>query len=151
MGQGARGQGRSAIAYLVDIALLVFLLVVAVTVIRLRNLVAVVMLFSVYSLVMAALFVNLDAVDVAFTEAAVGAGITTVLMFATLGLTSAREKIPVQTSLLPLLIVGATGVALLYGTLDMPDFADPAASRRTGTSPRVISSAARPRPASRTW
>ena len=138
MGQGARGQGRSAIAYLVDIALLVFLLVVAVTVIRLRNLVAVVMLFSVYSLVMAALFVNLDAVDVAFTEAAVGAGITTVLMFATLGLTSAREKIPVQTSLLPLLIVGATGAALLYGTLDMPDFADPAAPAHRHVAPRYL-------------
>jgi multicomponent Na+:H+ antiporter subunit B len=136
----AHGQGRTHIAYLVDIVLLVFLLVLAVTVIRLRNLVAVVMLFSVYSLVTAALFVNLDAVDVAFTEAAVGAGITTVLMFATLALTSAREKIPVQTSVLPLLIVAATGGVLVYGTLDMPDFGDPAAPAHQHVAPRYLES-----------
>ena len=47
--------------------------VVAVAVIRLRNLFAVVMLSGIYSLLSAGLFVSLDAVDVAFTEAAVGA------------------------------------------------------------------------------
>jgi len=45
-----------------------------------RNLLAAVMLLGLYSLIMATLWVVLDAVDVAFTEAAVGAGITTVLM-----------------------------------------------------------------------
>ncbi len=46
---------------------------------RQRNLFAAVMLFGIYSLLSAALFVTLDAVDVAFTEAAVGAGIATIL------------------------------------------------------------------------
>ena len=40
----------------------------------LRDLFAVVMLFGIYSLLSASLFVVLDAVDVAFTEASVGAG-----------------------------------------------------------------------------
>ena len=51
---------------------------------RQRNLFAAVMLFGIYSLLSAALFVTLEAVDVAFTEAAVGAGISTILMLATL-------------------------------------------------------------------
>jgi len=51
------------------------LVVTAVAAIRLRDLFAVVMLFGIYSLVSASLFVILDAVDVAFTEASVGAGV----------------------------------------------------------------------------
>ena len=48
-----------------------FLLLIAVAAIRLRDLFAVVMLFGIYSLLTAVLFMDLDAVDVAFTEAAV--------------------------------------------------------------------------------
>ena len=112
---------------LVDLVLLAFLAVVAIAVIRLRNLFAVVMLTGIYSLLTAGLFVTLDAVDVAFTEAAVGAGISTVLMLGTLALTTDREKIPSHTPILPLLVVIVTGAALLYGTIDMPHFGDPAA------------------------
>ncbi|OQX47684.1 MAG: cation:proton antiporter, partial [Candidatus Sedimenticola endophacoides] len=65
---------------LIDIVLLGFLVLIAIAAIRLRDLFAVVMLFGVYSLLTAALFMDLDAVDVAFTEAAVGAGVSTVLM-----------------------------------------------------------------------
>ena len=89
---------------------------------RLRSLFAVVMLFGIYSLLSAGIFVVLDAVDVAFTEAAVGAGISTVLMLGTLALTDSEEKRPARTPLLPLLVVLATGAALVYGTLDMPRF-----------------------------
>ncbi len=66
--------------------------VTALALVRLRNLFAVVMLAGVFSLVAAMLYVVLDAVDVAFTEAAVGAGITTVLMLGTLALTTSDEK-----------------------------------------------------------
>ncbi len=106
----------------VDIILLLFLAVTAIAVVRLRNLFAVVMLFGIYSLLSASIFVVLDAVDVAFTEAAVGAGISTVLMLGTLALTDREEKIPARTSVVPLLVVLATGAALVYGTLDMPYF-----------------------------
>ena len=63
------------------LALLVFILVL---VIRTRKLFPVVVLAGAYSLVSAAMFVNLDAVDVAFTEATVGAGISTVVLVATI-------------------------------------------------------------------
>lgn len=107
---------------MIDIFLLAFLAVVAVAVIRLRDLFAVVMLFGIYSLLSAALFVTLDAPDVAFTEAVVGAGISTVLMLATLALTSRHERRPAHRPWLPLAVVIMTGAFLVYGTLDIPPF-----------------------------
>ena len=71
------------------------------------------MLFGVYSLLTAALFMDLDAVDVAFTEAAVGAGVTTVLMLSSLHLTKRWEVLPRRKPLLGLLVVGVTGAALV--------------------------------------
>lgn len=109
-------------AELIDLVLLAMLAITAVRVIFLKNLFAVVMLFGIYSFLSALIFINLDAVDVAFTEASVGAGISTVLMLATLALTGSREKENKHSSLLPLLVVVATGAALIYGTLDMPPF-----------------------------
>ena len=96
-------------------------------VIRLRNLFAVVMLFGIYSFLAAALFVTLNAVDVAFTEAAVGAGIATFLMLSTLALTVRREKLRRKRSVIPLLVVTSIGATLVYGTFDMPYFSDPSA------------------------
>lgn len=102
--------------------LLAFLVVTAVTIIRLRDLFAVVMLFGIYSLLSAALFVTLSAPDVAFTEAVVGAGISTVLMLATLALTARHERPPAHGAWLPLAVVLVTGGFLVYGTLDIPPF-----------------------------
>jgi len=117
--------------------LLAFLAAVAVAVLRLRSLFAAVMLFGMFSLLSATLFVVLDAVDVAFTEAAVGAGIATVLMLATLTLTGAVET-PHRHPLRHAAIAVATGLALLYGTLDMPRYGDPNAPPHTHVAPRYI-------------
>lgn len=103
-----------------------------------RDLFAIVMLFGVYSLLSAAIFVTLDAVDVAFTEAAVGAGISTILVLSTLALTSREEKPSQHKIFLPLLVVLITGTALVFGTLDMPDFADPNAPVHQHVAPRYI-------------
>jgi multicomponent Na+:H+ antiporter subunit B len=70
----------------------------------------------------------MDAVDVAFTEAAVGAGISTVLMLATLSLTTSREsRLFERRQPLALIVVLLTGAALVYATFDMPRYGDPAA------------------------
>ena len=58
----------------------------------LNHLFAVIMLSGAFSLVSAMLFVVMDAVDVAFTEAAVGAGVSTVLMLSTMALTVRIQK-----------------------------------------------------------
>ena len=122
----------------IDIVLLVLLAVVGITIIRLRNLFAVVMLSGIYSLLMASTFVLLDAVDVAFTEAAVGAGISTVLLLGVLALTKGREKIPVTTPLLPLATVLVTGALLIYGTWDLPAFGDPNAPAHRHVAPEYL-------------
>jgi len=109
-----------------DYALIGMLLAVAFAIVRLRNLFAVVMLMGVYSLLCAAWFVSLDAVDVAFTEAAVGAGISTVLLLAAMLLT-AREAEPTKPPRhwAALAVVVAAGAALLYAVPDMPVYGDP--------------------------
>ncbi len=97
------------------------------------------MLSGVFSLLSALLFVVLDAVDVAFTEAAVGAGISTVLMLSTLALTSRVEKPSRHPPWIPLFVVGMTGAVLIYGTLDMPHFGAPDAPAQTHVSPEYLS------------
>ncbi|MEE8502597.1 MAG: hydrogenase subunit MbhD domain-containing protein, partial [Kiloniellales bacterium] len=119
--------------------LLSFLAVMAIGILRLRNLVAVVMLSGIYSLLSAGLFVTLDAVDVAFTEAAVGGGIATMLMLGTLALTTDKEKAPERRlRIAPLLVVIATGALLIYGTFDMPSYGDPAAPIHQHVAPRYL-------------
>ena len=111
---------------LVDLSLLALLLLTALAMLRMRRLFGVVMLSGVYSLLSASFFVSLDAVDVAFTEAAVGAGISTVLMLGGMLLTARREKIELKgRSTVALAIVAVTAGALFYATLDMPAFGDP--------------------------
>jgi|TARA_B100000929_G_C15337747_1_gene363027 multicomponent Na+:H+ antiporter subunit B len=122
----------------VNIVLLGLLVITAVAAIRLHDLFAVVMMFGVYSLLAATVFVVLDAVDVAFTEAAVGVGISTILMLATLGLVGRWERRPAHRPFLPLLVVVVTGAALIYGTLDMPHFGDPDAPVHHHVAPRYL-------------
>ncbi|SNT75468.1 multicomponent Na+:H+ antiporter subunit B [Amphiplicatus metriothermophilus] len=118
---------------LIDLSLLTLLVFVALAMLRSRHLFAVVMLSGVYSLLSASFFVSLDAVDVAFTEAAVGAGISTVLMLAGMLLTARREK-PARPRRAPvaLLAVAAVGTALIYASLDMPAFGDPDSPANAG-------------------
>jgi multicomponent Na+:H+ antiporter subunit B len=122
----------------VQISLLALLAVTAFALLRIRNLFAVVMLGGIYSLVSAALFTSLDAVDVAFTEAAVGAGISTVLLLGTLALVGREAKPRVRRPLLLLFVVMVTGGVLVYGTLDMPPFGDPANPAQHHVAPRYI-------------
>ena len=72
--------------------LLGLLVFIAVMILRTGKLFAVIVMSGGYSLASAAIFVNLDAVDVAFTEAAVGAGISTVLFLAAMSFLPAEEK-----------------------------------------------------------
>jgi len=122
----------------IDLVLLAMLAITALRIIFLKDLFAIVMLFGVYSFLSALIFINLDAVDVAFTEAAVGAGISTVLMLSTLALTGRKEKDNKRSSLLPLGVVLLTGAALIYGTFDMPPFGDPSNPIHQHVAPRYI-------------
>lgn len=118
--------------------LFVFLLVMAATIARHRDLFAAAMLTGIFSLLSAGMFTVMDAVDVAFTEAAVGAGIATVLILATLSLTRSAELGSLRVQPLPLIVVVLTGAALLYATPDMPRYGDLGAPINHHVAPRYI-------------
>lgn len=125
---------------IVDVIVLAFLAITAVAIVRMTNLFAIVMLFGIFSFLSAVMFIGMDAVDVAFTEAAVGAGISTVLMLGTLALTKDREeKFPGgHRPWLPLAVVIVTGAALVYGTIDIPAFGDLNAPSQRHVAPYYI-------------
>lgn len=66
------------------IILLIFLIVCAISVSLSKNLLNSVLIFMSYSLIMSIIWVLLESPDLAITEAAVGAGVTSLLFFATL-------------------------------------------------------------------
>jgi multicomponent Na+:H+ antiporter subunit B len=110
---------------LIDIAVLTLLVATAFSITRIGDLWAAIMFTGIYSFLGASWMLLLDAPDVAFTEAAVGAGISTVLMLGTLALIGKPEKRTIKLPVVPLLVVVVTGSALFYGTLDMPLFDSP--------------------------
>ena len=66
------------------IILLVFLLVCAIAVSFSKNLLISVVIYMAFSLIMAIIWLILESPDSAITEAAVGAGVTSILFFVTL-------------------------------------------------------------------
>ena len=114
------------------------MVITAVAAARIRNLFAVVILSGIFSLLAAVLYVVLNAVDVAFTEAAVGAGISTILMLGTLSLTTQAERAKHTIKIIPLIIVSVTGALLIFGTLDMPLYGDPNAPAHLHVAPIYI-------------
>ena len=126
---------------IVDIALLTLLAALAVGIVRLRSLFGAAMLFGIYSLLCALIFVVLDAVDVALTEAAVGAGISTVLILSTLSITGAKLEVRHSRALVPLLITGTIGALMIYASIDMPLVGDPNAPANLHIIPGYIEGA----------
>lgn len=108
---------------------------------RSRNLFAVIVLGGVYSFLMATVLVALDAVDVAMTEASVGAGISTVLLLGALHLCKSEEAKPIHRPWLPLAVACGTAAVLAYGTLGLPAFSDPQAPIHVHVAPRYLSEA----------
>jgi multicomponent Na+:H+ antiporter subunit B len=118
--------------------LLVLMAVAVVVLARARNLFAVVVLAGIYSFLMGAVLVALDAVDVAMTEASVGAGVSTVLLLSALALCRTQEARPTQRPWLPLAVALTTGALIVYGTLGLPSFSDPEAPIHRHVVPRYL-------------
>ncbi len=75
-----------------NLTLIVLLIATAVLATLSKDLLAAVVIFSVYSLIMALMWQRLQAPDLAITEAAVGAGVTTVLFVVAIFRTRRREE-----------------------------------------------------------
>ena len=112
--------------YWFEITLLILLIATAVGVSRVKDLASAVLILAVYSFLMAVLWAQLGAVDVAIVEAVVGAGLATLLFVLTLFRASAEDtrirRNPRQLAAwigLPLL-----GLLLLYAAEDLPSYPD---------------------------
>lgn len=115
--------------------LLTLLLITAIAIVQTQNLFVSVMLSGMFSLLLAANFFLLDAADVALTEAAVGAGISTVLLLSALAITAKHEKAPTSNRVVALIVVVITTLVLIYSTFDNPGFGDPNAPVHQHLSP----------------
>lgn len=119
--------------------LLSLLVITALAIVQTGNLFVAVMLSSIFSLLMAANFFILDAADVALTEAAVGAGITTVIFLGALALTAEREKYTRERGRLVLVVVTVLATLLIYATFDKPRLGDPEAPVHQHLAPWYLS------------
>lgn len=122
----------------INMALLTLLAVVALAIVRQRSLFGVVILASIYSFLMASVLIVLDAVDVAMTEASVGAGVSTVILLATLHLIKTTEIRSVRAQLAPLAVVLGTGAVIVWGTLNMPAFGTAESPIHKHVAPRYL-------------
>lgn len=123
--------------------LLVMMAVSVVVLARSRNLFVVIVLGGIYSFLMATALVALDAVDVAMTEASVGAGISTVLLLGALHLCRSEETKSLRKPWLAFAVSVTTGGMIVYGTLGLPEFSDPKAPIHTHVAPRYLNDGVR--------
>lgn len=123
---------------MIEAVLFAFMIGLTIYIASLRNLFAAAMLFGIFSLLSAGMLMLMDAVDVAFTEAAVGAGFATVLFLGALGLTTSEAAPRRAHRLSARLVVTATGLMLAYGVLEMPSYGDPDAPIHRYVAPHYI-------------
>lgn len=123
-----------------ELLLSVLLIAVALSLTRVTDLFSVVVLLSVYSGLLAVEFAVLGAVDVSFTEAVVGTGVSTVFLMALLRRVDPRELTyrPRPQRLLALVVSLALGGLLLRGVHALPEFGAADSPAATHVSPRYI-------------
>ena len=78
--------------YLLEFAILILVVICGIGALAVKDLLGASILFGAYSFMMCLLWAIMGAVDVAFTEASVGAGVSTVLFVAAVFRTSRRTK-----------------------------------------------------------
>jgi multicomponent Na+:H+ antiporter subunit B len=123
---------------LLDLFVLSFLLITAVASIVTRNLVFSTILLGIFSLLMSVQYLILGAPDVAITEAAVGAGISSVLLLLTLSITGEQEHAAQGNFVAPVFVFIIVGVLLGYATLGLPSFGDALSPAQTYLTPYYI-------------
>jgi len=120
-----------------ELPLLIFLVMTAAGAILVRDLISSVLILGTYSFTLALVWALLGAVDVAFVEAVVGAGLATVFFLLTLFTVSEKDT-KIRRPPMPwiaLVALPAVGLLLLYGAADLPAFGDPGSPASTHISP----------------
>src|SRR5690606_12597689 len=137
-GPARRRRRRLVVITLFGVFLLTLLVITTVGIVRTQNLFAAIMLMGIFSLQIAAAFFILDAADRPLTEAAVGAGIATVLLLGALALLDDTERRGRRASRLAAVVVAAGTLLILYATFDYPRLGDPAAPVHQHVAPWYI-------------
>ena len=125
-----------------EIPLLILLIMVAGGAIIVKDLVSSVFILGSYSFILACTWAWLGAVDVAFVEAVVGAGLATVFFLLTL-FGAEPEDTHIRRSRAPLLaFIGLPmlGLLMLYAAEDLPRFSDPESQASTHVSQEYLTS-----------
>jgi multicomponent Na+:H+ antiporter subunit B len=136
-----------------DLLLLTLVVICAFGTVTVRGLLSATIIFAAYSFLMCLLYAEMGAVDVAFTEAVVGAGISTIFFIAALFRSTKRSKLIVRgvddpqhfkdqgLKMLPLALAFVTGALLFYGMADFPPWGDPGSPPNTHVSAYYIKNA----------
>jgi len=125
--------------------LLIFLVMTAAGAILVKDLISSVFILGTYSFTLALVWAFLGAVDVAFVEAVVGAGLATVFFLLTLFTTSEKDT-QIRRSPMPwtaALVLPVVALLLLYGAADLPAFGDPGSPASTHISPEYLENSVR--------
>ncbi|MEM0955413.1 MAG: DUF4040 domain-containing protein [Pseudomonadota bacterium] len=120
-----------------ELPLLLLLVMTAAGAILVKDLVSAVFILGSYSFALALVWALVGAVDVAFVEAVVGAGLATVFFLLTLFRTEEKDtrihRLPVPK--IALLGLPLLALLMLYGAGDLPVFNDPTAPASQHVSP----------------
>lgn len=123
-----------------ELPLLVLLLMTAAGAIVVKDLISAVFILGSYSFALALVWALLGAVDVAFVEAVVGAGLATVFFLLTLFRTAEKDtqirRPPVPW--IAFVALPVLGILLLYGAGDLPAFGDPLSPASMHISPAYL-------------
>jgi multicomponent Na+:H+ antiporter subunit B len=128
----------------IEVGLLILVPCVAFVALWLRDLMSAVIVLGAYSFLMCLVWTGMGAVDVAFTEAAVGAGVSTVFFIAVLFNTTRNitfNPLDVSSKLVALVACLGFGYVLLQGVSDLPDWGDPYSPVNAGVSTYYIENA----------
>lgn len=113
--------------FALNVALLLMLVSVSVAIATTRSLLAAILLLGVYSLASAVWLIVMDAADVAFTEAVVGAGVSTIVLLGAILLSRGHtERHDWRRVIAPAILAIGVGGVLVYAALGLPNFGDPA-------------------------
>ena len=106
---------------IINAFLVTIMLAIGIALLKTRTVIFTVVLTSAYSLIAALMFITLDAVDVAFTEASVGAGISTILFLAAMAYLPKEEEENLNSQILPAISCMVLGGILIWCSYDLPE------------------------------
>lgn len=121
-----------------DIVILIFLVITSIACLWSKNLLVATVLLGVFSLLMAVQYLILGAPDVAMTEAAVGAGISTILLLLTLFIVGIEEKANKSSNIIPLIVTIISTTILIFIVFEMPAYGDADSPAHSGIADYFI-------------